>query len=121
MKIAVAPDQQSLFGGPAAPPRSPRPLEQRFAAMEAAHDAAKDDWKKAFTAFLERYAANRGQFTAEDVRLAYEASPNPQLENSKRASGAIYKDFVRRGKLRKVGKKLSSLYGNELTVYEEVK
>lgn len=94
------------------------PLKEREAARDAAFAHADDRWKEEYTAFILRFLGANGPATAENIRTAYESTNLPQTSKSKRASGAIFVTLKREGKIRKVGKDMSKLYGNELDRYE---
>ena len=98
-------------------PAPPTPLDKRYAAMAAAHDKASDEWREAYEKFIIGYLGYTGDATPETIRLAYEASGNPQLENSKRASGGIFQRLLRRGIIVEVRRERSKLYGNFIPVY----
>ena len=118
--MKIAPDQQPLFGAVPPPPPPAPPVQERYEAMQAAHDKASDEWKEAYEAFILSYLASHDQATGEDIRLAYEKTSLPQVENSKRASGAIFARLKREGKIREVGFKLSEKYGNPIRLYERI-
>lgn len=116
----ILPNQQPLFGGAPPPPPGPTEVQERHEAMQAVYERTKDEWKIAFESFILSYLASHGQATGEDIRLAYEKTGLPQLEDdsSKRASGAIYARLKRQNLIREVGFKLSEKYGNPLRIYE---
>ena len=86
----------------------------RQTVIDAALAKANDEWKAKYRAFILDYAdIVNTPFSAEDVRLAYRG---PKTEHEQ-ASGGIFRSLTRDGLLRKVGKKLSKIRGNELTTY----
>lgn len=109
-----------LFAGVPIEPVPPAdPLRERRKAMDAAFAAADERWREEYTAFVLRFLVCYGRATAETIRLAYEARPElPQTSKSKRASGAIFTQLRRMGRIREVGRELSRKYGNGLAVYE---
>ena len=111
--------QRWLFSDvPTQPP--PSPLKQREAAMKAAYDAADERWRVEFEAFILRYLSKHYDATAEEMRIAYEASGLPSTPNSKRASGKIFKELRKAGVIKEVGTRRSRLYGNFLVTYAKV-
>lgn len=98
----------------------PLPFENpRQAVIDAALDAAHEEWKAAYEQHILRYASVAHEpFTAEDVRLAYERSHGPQTKKQQ-ASGGIFQRLAKQGKLVAVGAKRSKKYGNFLTSYRK--
>lgn len=91
----------------------------RQAVIDAALDAAHEEWKAAYERYILSYASvSHEPFSAEDVRLRYEQSHGPQTKKQQ-ASGGIFQRLAKQGKLIAVGKKRSKKYGNDLTSYRK--
>ncbi|MBK8468166.1 MAG: hypothetical protein IPL32_20315 [Chloracidobacterium sp.] len=79
----------------------------RQAVIDAALDAAHEEWKAAYERYILTFASVAHEpFSAEDVRLRYEQSHGPQTKKQQ-ASGGIFQRLQKQGKLIAVGKKRS--------------
>jgi hypothetical protein len=77
---------------------------------------ANEAWKEEYTAFILDYAKSHEAFSPEDTRVEF-AKVSKVWTTSERASGGIFLRLVKQKKLRVVGFKASTIYGNQLRTY----
>lgn len=90
-------DQLSLFSIPPQPVQPPRQD-----AIDAAYDAALEEFKTMYETLLMTFARSGRQFTGEEVTDAYKASGHVQPKEW-RATGSIYQRLSRQGVIVRVG------------------
>lgn len=85
--------------------------------IDATYDNAHEAWKESYEQFVLDFAAKAIEpFSAETVRLVYEATDLPQT-HKKQASGKLFQRLVKEGKLREAGMERSKIYGNKIQQY----
>lgn len=92
----------------------------RQAIVDATLDKADSDWKARYRAFVLDYADKADdEFTAEDVRLAYLATPGLPHTDREQASGKLFQRLVKEGLLVPGGMKRRSFTGTNCRRIEE--